>query len=466
MRLKKRFSVILFAAGILLLPLSSWAVKIVTWNTWHFSVTAGATRTDDFRAVMDALKTDVLVVQEMKDLAGAQLFLDDVMNFTVPGTYAVAPFHDGPDSDNVLFYKKSTITYVRARFIPTALRDIAEYTVRVRSGPGTGQSFRVYSAHLRPSTGSVPEDKRAADTRILRNFMNKLPRNSVFVVCGDLNLYKSDEKAYKNLTGTEADNDGRVNDPVNMPGKWHDGAVFAALHSQSTHSTQVGGYTSGGLDDRFDFILVSDRGLTNPKLAYAKDSYIVYGNDGKHLDKAVNVSPYTYPKYIRDALYWASDHLPVTIQLLPMPEGPPKAPSALSAVSSSSSSIYLSWRDNSTNETGFKIERSTGGGAWSVVSSTGPNARSLTNCGLSSSNTYAYRVYAYGAGGSSACSNATSPLQPGSDITVYITASGDKYHRGNCSYLTSSKIPINLLEAIKQGYTPCSRCNPPTNSMK
>ena len=74
----------------------------------------------------------------------------------------------------------------------------------------------------------------------------------------------------------------------------------------------------------------------------------------------------------------------------------------MSAVSYSSSSIYLSWLDNSTNETGFKIERSANGGGWGVVSSTGPNARSLTNYGLSSSSTYAYRVYAYGAGGSSA----------------------------------------------------------------
>ena len=88
---------------------------------------------------MDALKTDVLVVQEMTSLTGAQLFLSEVMNFTVPGTYAMAPFVDGPDSDNVLFYKKSTITFVQTRIVRTALRDIAEYTVRVRSGPGPGR---------------------------------------------------------------------------------------------------------------------------------------------------------------------------------------------------------------------------------------------------------------------------------------------------------------------------------------
>lgn len=47
------------------------------------------------------------------------------------------------------------------------------------------------------------------------------------------------------------------------------------------------------------------------------------------------------------------------------------------------------------------------------------------------------------------------------DIIVYITKTGTKYHRGSCSYLRSSKIPIKLKDAVARGYTPCSRCNPP-----
>lgn len=45
--------------------------------------------------------------------------------------------------------------------------------------------------------------------------------------------------------------------------------------------------------------------------------------------------------------------------------------------------------------------------------------------------------------------------------TVHITRTGSKYHRGGCSYLRKSDYTINILDAIKQGYTPCSRCNPP-----
>lgn len=45
---------------------------------------------------------------------------------------------------------------------------------------------------------------------------------------------------------------------------------------------------------------------------------------------------------------------------------------------------------------------------------------------------------------------------------VYITKTGEKYHVGSCSYLRLSKISITLSEAVRQGYTACSVCKPPT----
>ena len=48
-----------------------------------------------------------------------------------------------------------------------------------------------------------------------------------------------------------------------------------------------------------------------------------------------------------------------------------------------------------------------------------------------------------------------------STVTVYITKTGSKYHRGSCSYLRESKIAISLSSAKSQGYTACSRCDPP-----
>ena len=59
----------------------------------------------------------------------------------------------------------------------------------------------------------------------------------------------------------------------------------------------------------------------------------------------------------------------------------------------------------------------------------------------------------------STTNNTTNVSSSGTDI-VYITKTGDKYHRADCGYLSQSKIPIERAEAIKNGYTPCSKCKP------
>ncbi len=49
----------------------------------------------------------------------------------------------------------------------------------------------------------------------------------------------------------------------------------------------------------------------------------------------------------------------------------------------------------------------------------------------------------------------------GGGITVYITDTGEKYHRGSCRYLSHSKHAISLEDAIAQGYGACKVCKPP-----
>jgi hypothetical protein len=66
--------------------------------------------------------------------------------------------------------------------------------------------------------------------------------------------------------------------------------------------------------------------------------------------------------------------------------------------------IALHWQDNSTNETGFIIERSTNGGGFNELTRVGANVESYTNAGLGAG-TYEYRVVAYDATGNAAPSN-------------------------------------------------------------
>lgn len=71
--------------------------------------------------------------------------------------------------------------------------------------------------------------------------------------------------------------------------------------------------------------------------------------------------------------------------------------------------------------------------------------------------------FATGATKASASSStaATTSTAPG-DTTVYVTKTGKKYHNDGCSSLSKSKIAVTLDDAKAQGYTPCSKCNPPT----
>jgi len=53
------------------------------------------------------------------------------------------------------------------------------------------------------------------------------------------------------------------------------------------------------------------------------------------------------------------------------------------------------------------------------------------------------------------------PRSHDDEITVYITSTGEKYHRYGCRYLMKSMIPIRLREARTGGFMPCPACDPP-----
>ena len=99
---------------------------------------------------------------------------------------------------------------------------------------------------------------------------------------------------------------------------------------------------------------------------------------------------------------------------------PPAAPSALTTSNITTSSIGLSWQDNSSNENNFVVERSTNGSSYSVIATLSANSTSYTNTGLSASTTYYYRVKAQNSYGSSAYTSAVSATTSGTSTIVTI----------------------------------------------
>lgn len=109
----------------------------------------------------------------------------------------------------------------------------------------------------------------------------------------------------------------------------------------------------------------------------------------------------------------------------PQPPGPtaPAAPSGLAAVATSSTAVSLTWQDNSSDETGFVLERKAGaGGTFAAVASLPADSTSRTDSALSPSTTYFYRLRAQNAAGFSAYSpeaSATTLAGGGGSATVW-----------------------------------------------
>lgn len=103
------------------------------------------------------------------------------------------------------------------------------------------------------------------------------------------------------------------------------------------------------------------------------------------------------------------------------------APSSLTATAASSSQINLAWTDNSSNESGFKLERKTGvGGTYSLITVLCSDATSHQDTGLAAGTRYYYRIRAFNAAGNSALSaeaNAVTSLQAPSSLTASTVSS-------------------------------------------
>ncbi|HPH96613.1 MAG TPA: M12 family metallo-peptidase [Anaerolineaceae bacterium] len=102
----------------------------------------------------------------------------------------------------------------------------------------------------------------------------------------------------------------------------------------------------------------------------------------------------------------------VAITVANFRDGPaPTAPTSLGGAPALPKQINLTWTDNSTNETGFRVERALQGTtSWALLAATTTN--SYVDNSVAYDTTYQYRVYAFNGNGSSAFSNVVTVASP------------------------------------------------------
>ncbi len=283
-------------------------------------------RTDTLRKILQYLKPDIFVGCEIQTKAGADSILTRSLNVFGASNYQMAPFiysnGGGGSLNNALFYNSDKLIFLRQKPILTSSRDINHYTLMAKD-PNIAQHrdtifIEVHMAHLKAGNSSANAAERATQTQVFRNYVETKPlmRNHIF--CGDLNVYSSNEQGYQNLiTGGS----NPFFDPIFAPGNWTNNSAFAAIHTQSPRSsgTWACGAT-GGMDDRFDQILVTQNVLSGADaLSYMTNSYKAVGNDGQHYNTSLLSLPVNsqYPDSVVNAIFYLSDHLPVTMKMLP-----------------------------------------------------------------------------------------------------------------------------------------------------
>jgi endonuclease/exonuclease/phosphatase family metal-dependent hydrolase len=279
----------------------------MTYNALKFPGENGAGRLSYFQTVFEASEPDILITQEIENEDGADMLLGILNANGIQYARAEFTLTDTFYTANMLFYKTSIANFISQDIIETPRRDIAEYVIFIDGNP-----IRFYSCHLKSSQGTENEQKRLAEITCLRNHLNDLEQGTEFIIVGDMNFYTSSEPAYQKIIADEGNNIGRGQDLSDQVGNWHNNYNFREVHSQSTRENQFGGGVGGGLDDRFDFIFSSYEINNGSGIEYIDSSLTYFGNDGNHFNLSIN---YGYnsmvPDSVADALYYASDHLPV-----------------------------------------------------------------------------------------------------------------------------------------------------------
>lgn len=286
-------------------------VSVISYNLLRFN--SSTERNLHFRNIIEKIKPDVLITQEMIGQESVNNFLNNILK-NINEKYKAADFIDDEDTDidQGLFYNSNKFSFISTSQIDGYPRPVYIFTLKHLD---TGEQFVVYNLHLKASKGSENELARSDQVKELKNHISETNSN-FYIVAGDFNIYSTAESAYKDLFSITESGKGNLHDLINVVGTYNDPSN-ANIHTQSTRTSQFGGGSHGGLDDRFDFILFSDSLMYGDRIFVIDSTYKSFGNDGMHYNSALNVGPnQEVPMNIANSLHDASDHLPVFVKII------------------------------------------------------------------------------------------------------------------------------------------------------
>ena len=321
--MKKIITTLLFC--ISLVSYSQETLNAMFYNVFKFPNSLPQDRQLILRDFLDEYQPDLFMVCELVSEQGADLILNTSLQNQVD-SYARANFvadlsKPSDPLQNMVYFNTRKLTLVNQQTLPTVYRNIDHYSFELNVESNDPIYLEVFVAHLKSSTGPANRQMRFDMVEVVTQELQNLTQPNTHVLfAGDFNFYNSTEIGYQQILNPA--NAIKLIDPINAPGSWQDNASFSYLHTQSTRESSAGfggganAGASGGLYDRFDFIMMSENFNTSARFSYVNGSYQAYGNNGNCLNKSVNDATCTgtYSLTLRNNLYNMSDHLPVVMQ--------------------------------------------------------------------------------------------------------------------------------------------------------
>lgn len=314
-------------------------ITVMTYNLTYyreatsfcpFSVNNPVLKEGYQKTITKHVMPDILVCNEIGggSATNADFILTNVLNTDGVNYYAKASHsNNGSNLVNMMYYDSRKFSLNGQYAITKDLnnnnlvRVIDVYRLYYKDSLLTNQTDTVFlwviAAHLKAGSSGADATERANATAAVMNYVQTNLASKNVILCGDLNIYKSQEAAYQNFINWQVAS-ARLYDPINAPGNWSNDANFAYLHTQSTRAsnTNSGCFSGGGLDDRLDHILISNEVRDNVRgLQYITNSYFALGNDGNHFNQDIlSGTNFSVPATVLTAIYNSSDHLPVVAE--------------------------------------------------------------------------------------------------------------------------------------------------------
>jgi len=276
------------------------------------------------RTIVNYYKPDILSCNELgKHDSVVDRLLDSVFNYNGTNSFARAAIGNLSNSGiiTMIYYNQDKLVLQSQYSIKTKYRDFVfhkfYYKAPDLSAWGDTAFINCISTHLK--AGDTPQDilERKAMVDSLMKHLNTLNTSGNYLLLADLNFYGASESGFQALINHSNPNI-RFYDPINQIGEWHENQAFRFYHTQSTRTSGNGCPSTGGMDDRFDFILASSPIVNGPHkhVKYIPNSYKTPGQDGQRFNGSlINPVNYSAPSSIITAMYELSDHLPVLLDL-------------------------------------------------------------------------------------------------------------------------------------------------------